>query len=105
MLPSSVSLNDDGGRAGWLAVLIRLEADLVAAGAGEETPGEWTGPGDLGPLPRDLTGRASRLLEAQRDGIRDLESVQRTVGQHLAAVRAVPSAQHADRAAYLDVLG
>jgi hypothetical protein len=98
-------LNDDGGRAGWLAVLTRLEADLVAAGAAEKMPGEWARPGDLGPLPRDLAGRASRLLEAQRDGIRDLEGVQRTVGHHLAAVRAVPSAQHTDRAAYLDVLG
>jgi hypothetical protein len=97
----------------WEQVLSQLEAELEAgvrfeesagAGGGRSDEGSWTAPEGLGPLPAALGDRARRLLTAYQSMTRSLEQAQRTVLQHLTAVRAVPG-QQSDRSVYLDVRG
>jgi hypothetical protein len=84
----------------WDALLTDLEARVTSG-----TPGTWTGPSDLGPLPRTMAGRASRLLAAQRDAMASLEAEKATVLAHLGALRAVAESREPTRSVYLDVTG
>ncbi|MET0990899.1 MAG: hypothetical protein ABWX66_00795 [Lacisediminihabitans sp.] len=65
----------------------------------------WALPGDLGPLPVALRERAERVLDAQQQGVAELESRQRTVARHLAALRTVPGSTGGGSSPYLDVTG
>ncbi|MBA8990231.1 hypothetical protein [Curtobacterium pusillum] len=84
-------------RDAWEAVLTDLEQDVVRA-----TGAAWTEPTGLGPIPRDLVGRASRLLAAQRDRIATLEADRRTTAEHLGALRAVEATREPRGSVYLD---
>ncbi|MFJ7287034.1 hypothetical protein ACIQUC_01825 [Curtobacterium sp. NPDC098951] len=84
-------------RAAWEAVLDALEADLTADG---DVP--WSEPTALGPVPRKLVGRASRLLAAQRDRIATLEGDRRATLDHLGALRAVDATREPRGSVYLD---
>ncbi|WP_439690831.1 hypothetical protein ACRQ4C_08525 [Curtobacterium sp. SP.BCp] len=101
---------DDGAlRAGWEALLTSLEQDLAAQVAGSATGPDaesvtvaWTEPTGMGPVPRDLVGRASRLLAAQRDRASALEAERAAVLEHLGALRAVDATREPRGAVYLD---
>ena len=101
--------------ARWEAALADLEATLDDATgtdttgtdttvdgttAGTATP--WSAPTGLGPVPRDLVGRASRLLAAQRDRITAVEDARRVTLEHLGALRAVHATRTPQAAVYLD---
>jgi hypothetical protein len=81
----------------WEAVLAELEAATVA-----DAPSAWTAPTDLGPVPRDLVGRASRLLAAQRDRIAVVDGARRSALEHLGALRAVDATRAPAPSVYLD---
>ncbi|WP_420362064.1 hypothetical protein AABM26_09760 [Curtobacterium aetherium] len=90
-------------RARWEAVLATLEATLDQDGAPTaEDAAPWTGPAGLGPIPRDLVGRASRLLAAQRDRIAVVEEARRSTLDHLGALRAVDATRVPSGSVYLD---
>ncbi|MEK6309963.1 MAG: hypothetical protein V4755_04585 [Curtobacterium sp.] len=104
-----MSPDEDALRAGWEALLTSLEQDLAAQVAGSVTgpaPGSvapaWAEPTGLGPVPRDLVGRASRLLAAQRDRASVLEAERTAVLEHLGALRAVDATREPRGAVYLD---
>jgi hypothetical protein len=84
-----------------------MEAELVPGSrrAADDTPAPapWVGPERLGPIPPHLEDRAREILAAQRDEIARLQDEQRTVGQHLAVLRSVPSRRSDGRSVYLDV--
>ena len=80
-----------------LASASRLATDTASA------PAAWVGPERLGPIPPHLEDRAREILAAQRDEIERLQEEQRTVGQHLAVLRSVPSRRSDGRSVYLDV--
>jgi hypothetical protein len=90
----------DPTAARWDALLTDLEA-RVSSG----TPGTWAEPADIGPLPRTLAGRASRLLAAQRDAMAAIEAEKARVVAHLGALRAVAESKEPTRSVYLDVTG
>jgi hypothetical protein len=59
------------GVAGWVSALDDLErqltyADRLQPSEAAERLADWVPPVDLGPLPRQLTGRASDLAARQR---------------------------------------
>ncbi|QKS14260.1 hypothetical protein HUN58_16795 [Curtobacterium sp. Csp1] len=83
--------------AAWGAVLDALERDLTVAGGLA-----WSEPTGLGPVPRELVGRASRLLAAQRDRTATLEAERRQVLEHLGALRAVSATREPRGSVYLD---
>lgn len=87
----------DEQRAAWEAVLTSLEQAAVA-----DDPAPWHEPTGLGPVPRDLVGRASRLLAAQRDRMQVLERDRRSTLEHLGALRAVDATREPQRSVYLD---
>lgn len=90
-------------RARWEAVLATLEATLDQDGAPTaEDAAPWTEPAGLGPIPRDLVGRASRLLAAQRDRIAVVEEARRSTLDHLGALRAVDATRVPSGSVYLD---
>lgn len=90
-------------RVRWEAVLATLEATLDQDGAPTaEDAAPWTGPAGLGPIPRDLVGRASRLLAAQRDRIAVVEEARRSTLDHLGALRAVDATRVPSGSVYLD---
>ncbi|MDN4648665.1 hypothetical protein [Curtobacterium sp. PsM8] len=115
-----LSAGDTTAHARWEAALADLEAtlddttgtdttDTDATGtdttvdgttAGTATP--WSAPTGLGPVPRDLVGRASRLLAAQRDRITAVEDARRVTLEHLGALRAVDATRTPQAAVYLD---
>lgn len=115
-----LSAEDTTAHARWEAALADLEAtlddttgtdttDTDATGtdttvdgttAGTATP--WSAPTGLGPVPRDLVGRASRLLAAQRDRITAVEDARRVTLEHLGALRAVHATRTPQAAVYLD---
>lgn len=88
----------------WEAALADLEATLerdaadVTAAAGTA----WSEPTGLGPIPRDLVGRASRLLAAQRDRMTAVEDARRVTLEHLGALRAVDATRTPQASVYLD---
>jgi hypothetical protein len=88
---------DDDRRVAWEALLASLEQDAV-----RETGTAWSEPAGLGPVPRELVGRASRLLAAQRDRIAVLEADRRSAGEHLGALRAVDATREPRGSVYLD---
>lgn len=106
------STEDTTAHARWEAALADLEATLDDATgtdtdttvdgttAGTATP--WSAPTGLGPVPRDLVGRASRLLAAQRDRITAVEDARRVTLEHLGALRAVDATRTPQAAVYLD---
>lgn len=95
--------SDTEARARWEAVLATLEATLDQDGAPTaEDAAPWTGPAGLGPIPRDLVGRASRLLAAQRDRIAVVEEARRSTLDHLGALRAVDATRVPSGSVYLD---
>ncbi|PZE68783.1 hypothetical protein DEI83_02300 [Curtobacterium sp. MCBD17_021] len=69
---------------------------------GDDADEPWTEPTGLGPVPRDLVGRASRLLAAQRDRISAVEDARRTTLDHLGALRAVDATRLPSGSVYLD---
>lgn len=81
----------------WEAVLTSLEQ---AAVADDQTP--WREPAGLGRMPRELVGRASRLLAAQRDRMSVLEQERRATLDHLGALRQVDATREPLRSVYLD---
>jgi len=87
----------DADRDAWEALLASLEQD--AAG---ETGTAWVEPSGLGPIPRELVGRASRLLAAQRDRLTALEGERRATLEHLGALRAVHATREPQGSVYLD---
>jgi len=119
-----LSAEDTTAHARWEAALADLEATLDDATgtdatgtdtgtdatgtdttvdgttAGTATP--WSAPTGLGPVPRDLVGRASRLLAAQRDRITAVEDARRVTLEHLGALRAVHATRTPQAAVYLD---
>jgi hypothetical protein len=98
--PETSASNDPDG-TGWVAVLDQLERD-AAPTAGPVTGSEWSEPTGLGPMPRELVGRASRLLAAQRDRIADLETGRRAAAGHMGALRAVDATREPRGSVYLD---
>ena len=84
-----------------------MEAELAPgsrrAAGDAPAPAPWVGPERLGPIPPHLEDRAREILAAQRDEIERLQDEQRTVGQHLAVLRSVPSRRSDGRSVYLDV--
>ncbi|PYY43331.1 hypothetical protein [Curtobacterium sp. MCPF17_046] len=99
--PDAAGPSDAHGdsRARWEAVLDALEATLDGGATADEP---WTEPTGLGPIPRDLVGRASRLLAAQRDRIVAVEDARRTALDHLGALRAVDATRLPSGSVYLD---
>lgn len=81
----------------WAATLDALERDLTA-----DAPTAWAQPSGLGPVPRALVGRASRLLAAQRDRMSTLETERRQTLEHLAALRQVAATDEPRGSVYLD---
>lgn len=76
--------------------------DTTVAGTTAGTATPWSAPTGLGPVPRDLVGRASRLLAAQRDRITAVEDARRVTLEHLGALRAVDATRTPQAAVYLD---
>jgi hypothetical protein len=97
----SVSPETAGDRAGWEVVLELLEHDAGQTADGTTGSG-WSEPTGLGPIPRELVGRASRLLAAQRDRIAELEAGRRSAAEHLGALRAVDATREPRGSVYLD---
>ncbi|MBT1547067.1 hypothetical protein [Curtobacterium aurantiacum] len=89
-------------RLAWEALLTSLEHDAAGQAAESTAPAGWSEPTGLGPLPRDLVGRASRLLAAQRDHMTVLEADRRSTLEHLGALRAVDATREPRGAVYLD---
>lgn len=108
-LAESSDLSREPQRAAWLALLDELERSLGEAALGTSgvdlnPAGEgWSPPAGIGPLPADLVDRAQDILGGQRELISELEGERKVVGEKLAALRQVPSAQV--RAVYLDISG
>ncbi|UBQ03967.1 hypothetical protein [Curtobacterium sp. TXMA1] len=107
----------DVGHREWAALLDALERELTttAASAADatvpatpptvaETPdaAPWAEPTTLGPVPRALVGRASRLLAAQRDRLEELETERRQTLEHLGALRQVAATDEPRGSVYLD---
>ncbi|TCL82901.1 hypothetical protein EDF31_108153 [Curtobacterium sp. PhB142] len=86
----------------WEALLDSLEHDAARQAADPTAVVGWSEPAGLGPVPRELVGRASRLLAAQRDRIAELESDRRATLEHLGALRAVDATREPRGAVYLD---
>jgi hypothetical protein len=91
-------------RTRWEAVLASLEAALDQDGAVDNAAAgaPWPEPTGLGPVPRELVGRASRLLAAQRDHIVAVEDARRRTLDHLGALRAVDATRVPGGSVYLD---
>ncbi|MET3637025.1 hypothetical protein [Curtobacterium oceanosedimentum] len=107
----------DAVHSEWAAVLDALECELTASGPTatdattdgtvetaatvlDATP--WAEPTTLGPVPRALVGRASRLLAAQRDRMSALETERRQTLEHLGALRQVAATDEPRGSVYLD---
>jgi hypothetical protein len=102
-LDDTASVDDTAAHTRWEAALADLEAtldDATDTTVGTATP--WSAPTGLGPVPRDLVGRASRLLAAQRDRTTALEDARRVTLEHLGALRAVDATRTPQAAVYLD---
>jgi hypothetical protein len=84
-------------RDAWEAALATLEQDLTG-----DTDTVWSEPTGLGPVPRDLVGRASRLLAAQRDRIAVLDAERRSTAGHLGVLRSVAETREPRGSVYLD---
>lgn len=99
--PGSAPAHDQEAAAAthevWVTTLDALERDLSA-----DATTTWTEPTGLGPVPRDLVGRASRLLAAQRDRAADLETERRRTLEHLGALRRVAATDEPRGSVYLD---
>ncbi|MCW4385739.1 hypothetical protein OH146_08115 [Salinibacterium sp. SYSU T00001] len=90
----------------WVDALDALERELDwAEDLARARSDSWMPPVGLGVLPAELVERATRILTAQRDLMRQLEDERREAGRHLAALRSVPSTLSAEASVYLDVAG
>lgn len=107
----------EAGQSEWAAVLDALERELTPTAASAtdatlpaipQTAAEapdatgWSEPTTLGPVPRALVGRASRLLAAQRDRMSALETERRQTLEHLGALRQVAATDEPRGSVYLD---
>lgn len=107
----------EAGQSEWAAVLDALERELTPTGTSAtdatvpaipQTAAEapdatgWSEPTTLGPVPRALVGRASRLLAAQRDRMSALETERRQTLEHLGALRQVAATDEPRGSVYLD---
>ena len=90
------------GSAAWEAVLTSLEQDAAGQTADPGAVAGWSEPAGLGPIPRALVGRASRLLAAQRDALVALEASRRSVASQMGALRAVDATREPRGSVYLD---
>ncbi|MDM7885684.1 hypothetical protein QUG92_11270 [Curtobacterium sp. RHCKG23] len=99
LAPGSAPVHEQEAAAhdAWVTTLDALERDLSA-----DATTTWTEPTGLGPVPRDLVGRASRLLAAQRDRAADLETERRRTLEHLGALRRVAETDEPRGSVYLD---
>ena len=88
----------------WLAVLDRFEADIALAVSGG-IPEAWTPPEDLGPCPVELTNRALRVLDAQRETVAILAKERHAAGAHLSALTAVQDPRESGHPLFLDIRG
>jgi hypothetical protein len=88
----------------WLAVLDRFEADIALAVSGG-IPEAWAPPEDLGPCPVELTHRALRVLDAQRETEGILAKERHTAGAHLSALTAVQDPGQTGHPLFLDIRG
>ena len=84
-------------RDAWVTTLDALERDLST-----DLTTHWAEPTALGPVPRELVGRASRLLAAQRDRAVALETERRQTLEHLGALRQVAATDEPRGSVYLD---
>jgi hypothetical protein len=113
-----VSPRTERTHAAWRAALDELEALVAEADASLPTtadgstdpavpaaPRHWTPPTGLGPLPQELSTRASSLVERQRRVLGRLEAARAAVLQHLGAVRTVEASHEPSRPVYLDATG
>lgn len=75
------------------------------AASGTATPGAWTPPGGLGPLPSHLAPRAAALVDALNDAARRTAGVRDDTVRQLSAVRSVPLSVDGGSSVYLDVSG
>ncbi|MBF4615033.1 hypothetical protein [Curtobacterium sp. VKM Ac-1376] len=91
-----------GDHAAWEALLTSLEQDAAGQTADPTAVAGWSEPVGLGPVPRELVGRASRLLAAQRDRMAVLEADRRSTLEHLGALRAVDATREPRGSVYLD---
>lgn len=89
------------GSVSWASVLDELEHD-AGQPAEAVTDQAWSAPTGLGPIPRDMVGRASRLLAAQRDRIAELQAGRHSAAEHLGALRAVDATREPRGSVYLD---
>lgn len=112
----------DAVHGGWAAVLDALERELTGSGPTASAPTAidasapdpvttaatvldatpWAEPTTLGPVPRALVGRASRLLAAQRDRMSALGTERRQTLEHLGALRRVAATDEPRGSVYLD---
>ncbi|MDM7889252.1 hypothetical protein QUG98_12410 [Curtobacterium sp. RHCJP20] len=107
----------EAGQSEWATVLDALERELlttVATATDAIVPAipqtaavapnatAWSEPTTLGPVPRALVGRASRLLAAQRDRLAELETERRQTLEHLGALRQVAATDEPRGSVYLD---
>ncbi len=99
---AELSPEQTDGRAAWEALLTSMEHDAAGQAADPTAVAGWSEPAGLGPLPRDLVGRASRLLAAQRDRMTVLEADRRSTLEHLGALRAVDATREPRGSVYLD---
>jgi hypothetical protein len=93
----STAGTDAARHTAWEAVLTSLEQATV-----DGDPAPWHEPTGLGPMPRELAGRASRLLAAQRDRMATLDGDRRQALEHLGALRQVDATRAPQRSVYLD---
>jgi hypothetical protein len=90
--------------AAWSVILDRFEADIALAVSGG-TPGSWTPPADVGPVPPELLERAARVLDAQQETRAILTRSRDDAAAHRDALDSVPDSGHSGHALYLDVRG
>jgi hypothetical protein len=88
----------------WREILNRFEADIGLAVSGG-SPESWTPPADVGPVPPELTERALRVADAQRETAAILAKTKADAAAHLEALDAVPGSRSSGHALLLDVRG
>lgn len=93
---------DADARTAWEAVLTSLERDAAGQTADPSAGAGWSEPTGLGPIPRELVGRASRLLAVQRDALAALDANRRSVVSQMGALRAVDATREPRGSVYLD---
>lgn len=89
----------------WLDDAERLVESLEPGSTPSIAVAPWTPPARLGPLPIELSTRASSVLVRQRSVVERLLVARSGVLHHLGAVRSVEHAHEPGRPIYLDAVG